>query len=189
MTITPLLTIAGAAAGGVATIAAHSIAGGLSFLETLHSQASEKPNASSTTPEASSSGISLSSLKASAQAALAKFQQLLGPKLAQLGVNLSQPLELAVDSLGGIRETSGHPQAAQIEQLLAGDDELSRLFRQGASQSEVVRAGEEHERFAKLYAQNPQLATQQYADLLDPQHEPPQFKLKLSGDNAEVLFE
>ncbi len=189
MTIAPLLSIAGVAAGGVATVAAHSIAQGLSFLDTLPNNASSAASAASSTCQSCTEAGSLAALKSSAQAALAKFQSLLGPKLAELGIDLSQPLVLAVDALGGIRETSGHPQGAQVEQLLAGDDQLSSLFRQGASQSELVRAGAEHERFAKLYSQNPQLATEQYGDLLDPNRQPPQFSLKLSGEDAEVLFE
>ncbi|HTN76011.1 MAG TPA: hypothetical protein VL096_12220 [Pirellulaceae bacterium] len=165
---------------------------GMSFLDSLQEPA-EAPAvtevAASGGPPLDGNPVSLDSIREAAQAALAKFQKLLAPKLQQLGVDLSLPLVFAVDAAGAVREVSGHPQGAEIEQALADDPALSNTFRQSVANFGLVRAGEEHQKFAELYAKNPELATQQYAYLLDPSRPAQQVKLQLLGDQADVLFE
>jgi hypothetical protein len=106
-----------------------------------------------------------------------------------LGVNLQQPIKLAVDAFGKVRETSGHPQAQEIEQAIASDDALANTFRRAASQMELIRAAKEHQQFAALYAQNPDLAVAQYSHLFDDYRDAPRFTLQLSGEKSEPLFE
>jgi hypothetical protein len=54
---------------------------------------------------------------------------------------------------------------------------------------ELIRAAKEHQQFAELYAQNPELAIAQYAHLFDNRRDPPRFVLQLSGQALEPLFE
>lgn len=192
MTIPPMMTLAGVAAGGLATLAAQSVDSGLDFLSELNKQQAEPSAAAG--PSRNVAGqtpptISLGDIKKSAQEALDRFHKLLGTKLSELGVDLSQSFTLAIDGLGGIQETSGHPQAKEIEQLLATDMELSNLFRQSASQFELARAGEEQTRFAQIYEKNPDLALQQFSHLFDDKYEPPSYAVQFSGTAAEVLFQ
>jgi hypothetical protein len=55
--------------------------------------------------------------------------------LAAAGVDLSQPVELVSDGLGGIAVAGPHPQQAAIEAALDSDVLLERDFQQLASES------------------------------------------------------
>jgi hypothetical protein len=184
MTIAPLLSLAGIAAGPVAELAARAVES-LDFSSFLGAAKTSPPP-----PEDASSaaGISLGDLVAPTKDALDRFRQLLAPRLRALGVDLSQPVLLAVDALGQVRETSGHPQGAQIEQLFASNDALSNNLREVSAQFEVMRAIEEHQRFAELYAQNPNLAIAQFGHLFDQDRSLPQFHLELLGDEMNPVF-
>jgi hypothetical protein len=186
MTIAPFIPIAGAAASSLVTLAVQSLRD-FSFHDLL--TGGNEAEAAQGTNSPPSSAVSLSDMRSGALAALAEFQKRLGSRLAELGVSLAEPIKLAIDSAGNVREQAGHPQAAEIEHALACDDELANLFRSAAARLEAARAGEEHSRFAALYAENPELAVAQYAHLVDDQRDPPRFALQLSGDQADVLFE
>ncbi len=186
MTITPLISLAGAAG---ATLAGATV-GVISNSPFAKLFSGDKSQGSPGAQSSSSDQLgSLAALEQSARDALAEFQQLLGPKLAELGVALAQPLKLAVDSFGKIRETSGHPQAQEIEALLAKDDQLSRSFRQASANLEAARAGREQEQFAALYQQNPELANQVYEHLFDNRRGTPQLSIRVDDQSALPLFE
>ena len=181
MTITSLLPLAGAAAGVVAACASSAVEGASSAFGKLF--AKQEPEAKSLDEP-----LELPS-QSDAEAALAQFRDRLYARLAEAGVKLEQPIKLAVDAFGKIRETSGHPQAQEIEQVLASDDALANTFRRAASQMELIRAAREHQQFAELYAKNPELAVAQYARLFDDHRDPPRFVLQLSGEAVEPTFE
>lgn len=185
MTITPLISLAGAA-GATLAGATVQVLGNSPFAKLFSGGESQASSSTSSQPDQLGS---LAALEQSARDALAEFQQLLGPKLAELGVTLAQPLKLAVDSFGKIRETSGHPQAQEIEQLLAKDDQLSRSFRQANANLEAARAGREQEQFAALYQQNPELANQVYEHLFDDRRPSPSLSIRVDDKSALPLFE
>ena len=186
MTIAPLVSLAVAAGGTIAAVATDALDSLTSFVDVLNQPAGEdqsQPVDLAAAPSAEEDA------ETAAREALAKFRELLYPRLDELGIDLSQPVSLASDGLGNIRETSGHPQGPQIEQLLATDDNLERQFRQAASQFELMRESREQAQFAELYGKNPELAMTQYARLLDDRQETPKFSLRLSGTTAEPGFE
>jgi hypothetical protein len=180
MTITPLISLAGAAGVTLATAAVEAAG---NFADLL------RPNEEAAPPELSLTepALSLNNLHETVAASLARVRELLGPKLAELGISLSQPLKLSVDGLGNVR-AAGHERAAEIEQIFATDDALSREFRKLSANSELIRAGREHEQFSQLYAQNPDLAVERFSHLFDDRPGP-RFTLELSGDCATPLFE
>lgn len=186
MTITPLISLAGAAGATLAGATAQAISH--SPFAKLFSGETSSDSAAAQSSSSDQLG-SLAALEQSARDALAEFQKLLGPKLAELGVTLSQPLKLAVDSFGKIRETSGHPQGQEIEALLAKDDQLSRSFRQATANLKAARAGREHEQFTALYQQNPELANQVYGHLFDNRRDPNQLSIRVDDQSALPLFE
>ncbi|QDU98528.1 hypothetical protein [Lignipirellula cremea] len=61
-------------------------------------------------------------LRSEAQSALASLQQTFTSRLAEAGIDLSQPIELSLRD--GRFRVEGHPQADQIEAILNGDEEL-----------------------------------------------------------------
>lgn len=189
MTFAPLFSYAAIAGGALAGAASQSL-GDISsaFADLLQSE--PEPAEEATSPMMLEAlPTTLAGIEAAAREALAKFRQLLAPKLAEAGIDLSQPMTLAVDGLGNIRETSGHPQAAEIEHLLETNEGAARYFRKAAAQFETLRAAREQEQFSQLYSQNPDLAVEQYAHLFDDRRNAPQFSLRLGGDFAEPVFE
>ena len=184
MSIAPLLSLAGIAAGPVAELAARAMEN-LDFSSLLgNSKTSPEPQQDSS----SAATVSLGDILAPAKDALDRFRQLLAPRLRELGVDLSQPVLLAVDSFGQVRETSGHAQGTLIEQLFASDDTLSDKIRQVSAQFEVMHAAEEHQRFSELYTQNPELAVAQFGHLFDENRTQPRFQLELIGDEMNPVF-
>lgn len=189
MTIAPLMSLAAVAGGALAGAAAQSIGSATSAFADLLHPAPAKEEEETQPMMLEKLPTTLAGIEAAAREALAKFQQLLAPKLAELGIDTAQPINLAIDGLGNIRETGGHPQAAEIEHLLETNDDIARYFRKAAAEFESVRAAREHQQFAQVYANNPELAVEQYAHLFDDRREPPKFSLRLTGDTAEPLFE
>lgn len=188
MSLAPLFSIAAVAGGVVAGAASQSIGDITScFADLLKPDPAEKEEP---TPPAvlESLPTTVAGIEEAARQALARFQELIAPKLAELGIDTGQPMTLTVDRLGNIRETSGHPQADEIEHLLESNDQAARYFRQAATQFETIRAAREHEQFAQLYSQNPELAVEQYAHLFENRREPPKFSLYLNGSSAEPIF-
>jgi hypothetical protein len=182
MSIAPLLSLVGIAAGPVAEVAARAIEN-FDFPSLLGS-AKTSPDPQ----ETSAPAISVSDLASQAKDALAKFRDFLAPRLAELGVDLSQPVLLALDSWGNVRETSGHAQGALIEQLFATEEGLRESLQQVALHFETLRVTDEQQRFQDLYAQNPELAVAQYSHLFDDQRQAPQFQLELLGDEMNPVF-
>jgi hypothetical protein len=179
MSITSLLPIAGAAAGVVAACASSAASGATEAFANLFA---EKPQTHSLDEPPKLPSPS------EAEAMLAQVKDRLYARLREMGIALQQPVKLAVDAFGKVRETSGNPQGPAIEEVLASDDALANTFRQAAAQMELMRAAKEHQQFAELYAQNPELAVAQYSHLFD-NRDPPRFVLQLSGDLVEPLFE
>ena len=191
MSISPLVVMAGAAGASLASQAAQML-GNLSFGGLLGEESpAQEPLAtmeSGLALEAFELPASLMELQRIGQSALERFQELLGPKLEELGVSLSEGITLAIDRRGQIRETSGHPRGAEIEALLASDRELAGKFSEASLYLGRFHEQQDQMRFAQLYAQNPELAMSQYAHLFDGDGNPPSMTLRLSDVGYSTLF-
>lgn len=185
MTIAPLISIAGAAGVALAGAAASALEGA-SFAQIF---AQEAETSKPVVHPLESLPTTLADIEADGRAALERFQQAFASKLAELGISLGDSIQLSIDSFGKIRETSGHPQAQDIESLLADNSQMSHDFRKANAQLSTARAGREHAEFSRLYAQNPDLATQVYAHLFDDNREQPQISIRVDASGALPVFE
>jgi hypothetical protein len=188
MNVSPLVPLAAAAASSLVSAAA-DLAGavGSAFRDVL-AEGPESTNSNIVTRPPLSQPLVLEDLASSAQQAIAEFQRRFVARLSEMGIALEQPLTLAVDAFGRIKAAHDHPQAGEIDALLASDDDLANLFRFAASRSELQRAAEEHQRFSELYAKNPELAVEQFSHLFDNRDDTPRFALQIFGDVAEPVY-
>ena len=104
-----LLTVGASAASQLARSAAGAASQGLSFLAEL------------TRPDAETAATSEPIDQRPDQARINGFIETLRRELAAGGVELTEPLELVGDGLGGIAIQPDHPQRHLIEELLSRD--------------------------------------------------------------------
>jgi hypothetical protein len=138
MTTASLIPIAGAAAGALASGAAKSLSGGLSFLAALTSGG--ETAASSSTAE--SAAASTEELRAEFTRALQDFVARLKQRLTMAGIDVDQPLELEQEPWGSIAAGNDHSQHSQIEAVLGADPLLAAEFHDLAAQYEQLAAAE-----------------------------------------------
>lgn len=189
MTIASLLPIAGAAGVTFAAATRGAVDGLASFTDFLRGDEERKAADEAAGPMMLDSLPStLVDMENGGREALSTFHRLLQQKLAELGIDTSHPMTLEIDNLGNIRETSGHPQASEIEQVLETHEGISRYLRKAASQYELARAAREHAQFSEVYAKNPDLAVSQFSHLFDDRREQPRFSALLMADHAEPIF-
>ena len=125
MTSTALIPIVGAAAGALASGAAKSISGGLSFLAELtggEASATVAPPAEAEVPQADT----LKQLDSRLQ----DFMRRLKERMLLGGLDPNQKLELQQEPWGSIAVNDDHPQREQVESILASDPLLSSEFHQ-----------------------------------------------------------
>lgn len=197
MSLSPLISIAGAALGTLAISAASKLTGGLSFAEILHLNKSEKTADDKSTADEAAAGldeflsaggsVGIQQIELAAQKALQQFQKQLNELLAAQGIDLSQPINLQSDQFGGIDLTNDHPQRAQIEQLLADHPELGEQFNELSAAFGFLRARQERQAFSQLYAIDPTLAAER--ENRRNENAPGEFLLSLLGEEAQVRFE
>jgi hypothetical protein len=117
-----LWPIAGLAGVGLARAAATAVTGGLSFAAELArgiASSDEPPKPS----EPTAAEKEREQLQQRIEALTARIKQ----QLAEAGIDVTQPLTLTSDGLGGIA-AADHPQRAAIEELLGSDYLLLRDF-------------------------------------------------------------
>jgi hypothetical protein len=116
MASSALLPVIGVAGIGLARAATAAIGEGLSFAAELARGSDPKVQ-----PEQAEQQ------RAQLQRRIEAFAARIKQQLAQAGIDISQPLTLTDDGLGGIA-AQGHPQRAAIEELLESDVLLLRDF-------------------------------------------------------------
>jgi hypothetical protein len=125
MSLTPLLSGVGLAAGAVFTGAAQAVSNGFSFTAELARQAV-------TPPDAQTESIAATE-KTAAEARdeqLKQFRQRLEERLKALGISLAQPVVLEANPSGTLRVMNDHPQWRAIEQALGDDTSFADQFAQ-----------------------------------------------------------
>ena len=120
-----------------------------------------------------------------------KFQALLRDN----GIDTSQPITLGLKpGTGRVIVTSDHPDAEKIATLLEEEPKLKNpklhnIYRGAIKALEIVKHGEEHEKFDEAYAENPQAAAAEYAYLFNGQFNATwSASVKFSGDGYEVAY-
>ena len=103
--------------------AAQALGESLSFAATLGNF-----GASTETEAAAENAAQLADQERGFHLAAEKFRELLQRALSAAGVDLTVPLEIKSDGLGGIQAAGDHPDRRLIEQVLSGDTSLQQQF-------------------------------------------------------------
>jgi hypothetical protein len=112
--------------------------------------------------------VTLADLTSFAEKKLDTFNKQFEALLEANGIDTSTPITLDhVFGSGRVVVTNDHPQAGQIDELLGQDFELCNTYTAATSALEIAKQGEEHARFAKAYAQDPQMAVAQFSHFLN----------------------
>jgi len=107
-------------------------------------------------------------LQAFADKKLTDFSRRFQALLTANGIDTSQPITLGHEAGSGrVIVTNDHPEADQIERLLAQNFDLCNTYTAGTSALEIARHGQEYSRFAQAYARDPQAAVAQFRYLFD----------------------
>ena len=115
-----LIPLASAAAAGLARGAADVVNGGLSF-------AAELIRGNNDTPQAHGPS-ELEIAQQQLTEMIEQFAAQIRTLLSEGGIDLSEPIALESDGLGGVTIASNHPQRGAIENLLDGDVLVNREF-------------------------------------------------------------
>jgi hypothetical protein len=156
MTPLTMLPLVGVAAGVLGRGLSNALSDSLSFAASLRQGEAEEEQPAACEP------ANLAASEQTFQAALDRFRDHLASQLTAAGVNLSGPIELQSDGLGGVQVAGDHPQRAQIEQAISGNFSLQQEFQALSGQ------------YAGLHPQ------------FDPQHS--DFGLLLAGDRLQVAI-
>jgi hypothetical protein len=136
MSLFGLSSLAPAGLGAIAGQAAGRLVDGFSFAESLLRPEDASPEETKSVPvEPTEQATS------EFQEALHDFRQRLQLRLAAQGVDLGRPITLRGDGFGGVEVEGDHPDRARIEQILAGDAELTADFQRLSGQY-AAAAGE-----------------------------------------------
>ena len=132
--MTALIPAAASAATSLAKGAAHGIAEGFSFAAELAKGNREASAAQVAEPAAPS-------LPAELKHAIERFAELIRQRLADVGIDLADPVTVTGDGLGGIEVAADHPHQYEIEALLAGDRQVADAFHDLAQRYQAAMAG------------------------------------------------
>lgn len=105
-------------------------------------------------------------------------------------IDTSQPFTLGLEpGTGRVTVTNDHPDAEKIEALLEEHPKLHNMYRGATKDLEIVKHGEEHEKYAEAYAEDPQAAAAEYAYLFNGQFNATwSSSVTFSGDSHEVAY-
>jgi hypothetical protein len=178
MPIAPVLSLA-SAVGTFVGGTAERLAEGLGFDKLLMAAGETDTQAADETAIAASR---VATLKATADAVLDRFRRILSDRLAEAGLALPDELTLASDGFGDVQISGDHSDRAAIAHLIAGDGELSDLFRQlEALHEELARLeGTPHEPDRVLGITSFGASTDSTGK--------PTLRITLRGETAEATF-
>jgi hypothetical protein len=128
-----LLALGGVAATSLAKSAAQAVSNGVSFATELAKSFQPGAEDPASAQQAARDGMRLEH-----EVRIAEFAARVRRNLEAAGIDVSEPLALTSDGLGGIAIAGDHPQRAAIEDLLAGDVLLQRDFQRLAREREAV---------------------------------------------------
>ncbi len=115
---------------------------------------------------------------------LAALGSAIRDRLESAGVDVTQPFQMRIGGDGRLL-VEGHPQQAEIEQLLNDDPALADEARRLSATLELLHAAERHAEFADAYADDPVAAVARFAELFDSR----QPALRLAWDQFGLRVE
>lgn len=140
MSISPLFSIAGAALAPLARDVVEQLGDGLSFEKLLGRDGRAQAggtDASLADPHAgfpaSPEAALLEAIRRQPLKELEAYVDRLRDRLSAAGIDLSEEIALTLGSRGEIQVDGLHPDRAAVEELLAGDTQLTSTFRQLAN--------------------------------------------------------
>ncbi len=149
--VSALVPVATAAFGVASREVAEMMESGVSFAQLLKTRLTDSgpagDSAATTVAEIADRGpdqtplgdqLQWDALRQHVESLRAAVERQLLPRLAELGVDLSEPAMLVTDSQGRLLESGGHWERAKIEQLLADDPALGNQVRQLLQQASAL---------------------------------------------------
>lgn len=77
----------------------------------------------------------------------------------QAGIDVAKPMKIRADRTGALKVVSNHPQKQEIEKLLAENPDLNNPYNAMSGLANLLRMGDLHEEFDRIYAEHPERAT------------------------------
>lgn len=133
------------------------------------------------------SGANLAGIREQTAQLKQEFEAEFRKLLAEGGFDVTDGINLQVDSSGEVRVTNDHPQKEFIESALKDRPELLDMFKQIATNSGLIRAANETTAFQAAYKENPQEAMAQYQHLFGKQAQSI-YNLLINGEGSEESF-
>jgi hypothetical protein len=156
-----LAAFAAPLAGAVASAAADTVRGLDAAFEKLLVGDDEQEVSAKDSAEVDAAG-----LPTQFDALVRQFTEQASARLAEAGIKLDSDLVLESDSLGEMRVASGHPQAAEIERILASDSNLAEAFSQLSRVHRQLSSHRRAEEMDRLYALDPNAAWRRESESL-----------------------
>ena len=116
------------------------------------------------------------------------FTQKLTGLLKKAGIDRGCEAILRSDGEGKIRVANNHPEREKIEALFENNPELANEFRGLSGTASLLRAADEHSKFAAAYAKDPTAAVQQFSHLFD-KTDSREFAMRVTNDSIMGFFE
>lgn len=100
------------------------------------------------------------------------------------GFDSTQDIKLETGYDGRLFVTNGHPDSAEINQLLENEPELQQLFTRISANESLFAAVQRHLEFSKAYESDPARAVEQFQDLFN--ENAPQKVSRITLSNGEI---
>jgi hypothetical protein len=117
------------------------------------------------------------------ESAFQESQMYIGKRLrhicADLEINPSTRIEFSCGSIGDIEVAKTFPESTRLEMTLSRDNVFTNKVRQASLQKGTLNRVNAHREFSKAYAEDPELAVEQYSHLFD----------EYPGNSARFSFE
>jgi len=111
--------------------------------------------------------ITLTELETLQQETMSSVKGRLAALFAKNKIDTSKEIRLQVGSDGSVVVANDHPQKAEIEKLINGDEQLRNDYDKMTSLTEMVGSFKEAAAFQAAYAKDPYTAVAQYSYLFD----------------------
>lgn len=131
--------------------------------------------------------ITLNELETLQQEAMSSVKGRLAFVFAKNKIDTSKEIRLQVGSDGGIVVANDHPQKAEIEKLVNGDEQLRNDYVRMTSLTETVGSIKEAAAFQAAYAKDPYAAVAQYSHLFN-QTRKGSVTMSILGDQYTSLY-
>lgn len=117
-----------------------------------------KSNPTTPPPGLQRPNLNIPSLEKQTESLIQGLHTFVRQMLSENGINLNAGTHLQLDDMGKIRVSGQHPDALQIENLLATQPELADMMQVIAANSQLLKAADETKAFQQQYTLDPAAA-------------------------------